>query len=1560
MSQEVRKQIEAFRRKLLDLTLRNRMLNYRPSQRLSIEIAREDSVEVLRILVEEGKKMSFVGKPDPPKKRLADDELFDAADAVAMQEYRQRAEEEIDAYLETSSMPIEKMDRRLSTDEYDSILQAKLRTILREANLAREELGINTLFLTLGSLEWCETDERSFQAPLVYIPVKLEKLANGSIRIIHDGSDIGENLPLRHKLNEFSLDLPELDDEKPLYEYFNELVSTIKSRPDWTVHRDAISLSFFNYEKYAMYVDLGGEGWPEDRKPWMDEDVRAMLGTGYADIPDEIGDGPIDPIRDPQNCHEVYDADSSQVVALIRAAQGLSMVIEGPPGTGKSQTITNIIAESVAAGKTVLFVSAKRAAVEVVKRRLTDAGLEDMCLDLHDKLTNRKQFYSEIRRTVGRTLSLKDETERVERFGELRDRLNEHAEAMNTPLPAYGVTPFEAMILLSRLPVETAEDREGRIPFEQIKGWTKGQLARIEPVIRALQSRVKEIGRPSDHPFFGCGISYLDPATKLDLTEGFAETIGALTKARASVKEAVEAFRISGRNSSEDIKVMRTCLELAKNAPMLKGVDLQSAVWRAQGDGIRSDTFLIEEAKEYFDRCGTQVKPEAWSTEINPQDLATWDAHSGNLLRSLNGDFRRTLKNVSHLVSDGVRFLKRGEVLAQIMNFHRMKAMALSRGIDYGALFGETWKGIDSDTHTMRAILDWVQDFQAGIESGAIPEATVPFLESGHFEENQSWLLEIAETDAQEALTRYRILAAQLEYSSTSADSDTFDTLIERVQKWADNLPALATYINFAEARRQALEAGLQPVVDLADRWPLAAEKLSDAVLRSYYLGIVREAMDQRPALKSFERANHEQMIREFRDLDDFKLKYNRARVRIAHHRRMPTFDQAAGNLRLLKVQCELQRSHKPIRWIMNRAGEAVQKIKPVFMMSPLSVAIHLPPELPPFDLVIFDEASQVKPEDALCAIVRAKQTIVVGDTKQMPPTNFFDRVGEGDDIEAEDEEMEIAQESAKLESILSLMSSVVLGRARRPDLQWHYRSIHPGLIQPSNEMFYDRRLIVFPSADSRLGGSQVGTVFHHLKDTVYEAGSQKRINRKEAEAVANSVLRHVQTEPHLSLMVAAMNKPQADLIYQEVQKRERQHPEAFAAYKPKNPSETIDIKNLETVQGDERDVVFISITYGRDEAGVIRQHFGPILKDGGERRLNVLISRARRRCEVFSNLTSDDIKAEAGRVGLVTLKRYLEFAEHGRLDVNISTGMEEESPFEEEVSAALRARGYDVDTQVGSAGFRIDLAVTDPEHPGRYLLGIECDGATYHSARSARDRDKLREEVLRERGWRLHRIWSHDWWQDKEAEIARLLAALEAEHSSAEEELETDETFLEEPVRKLGPVPQYSLPPPPAERITDRNLAAYATAVVRDEGPIHIDLLMLRLRDAQGFTRIGPALRVTYETAIGMGVGNRWIRMVGDGYIRDDAQMLTIRDWSDVPDRKPSFVTGIELRNALLHVVRSSYGVAVDEAPKAAWVALGFKRIGADAVATAEGALQDLVKAGQVRVADGQLFVTA
>lgn len=518
-----------------------------------------------------------------------------------------------------------------------------------------------------------------------------------------------------------------------------------------------------------------------------------------------------------------------------------------------------------------------------------------------------------------------------------------------------------------------------------------------------------------------------------------------------------------------------------------------------------------------------------------------------------------------------------------------------------------------------------------------------------------------------------------------------------------------------------------------------------------------------RPELDALPALDRHALVGLFRTLEKERLEATRKLVLSRHFEQMPR--GTVGEMGVIRGEIGRKRGHKPVRWVMKNAGAMVQRIKPVMLMSPISVAQFLPPGSVAFDLLVIDEASQIRPEDALGVIARARQIVVVGDQKQLPPTSFFDRLADDDadnDFD-EDDALPAGATAADMESILSLCEARGL---RQRMLEWHYRSRAPSLIRVSNAEFYGDRLVLPPSPLQL--DPDYGLKFRRVPGVYARGGSglgRQGTNRIEAEAVVRAMAEHARAWPELSLGVVAFSKAQADMLT-EVLELERRRDPVLDALLREGGAEDVFVKNIENVQGDERDVILISVGYGPQQAGgrLEAMTFGPINGEGGERRLNVLFSRARVRCEVFASFEPGDIDpGRVSREGPRVLKRFLEFAQSGILDERVATGLGADSPFEEDVAAAIRALGYLADPQVGTAGFRIDVGVRHPERPGQYLVAVECDGAAYHRAIWARERDRLRQDILENLGWRFHRIWSTDWFHHRAREIERLRSALEA-----------------------------------------------------------------------------------------------------------------------------------------------------------------------------------------------------
>ena len=655
---------------------------------------------------------------------------------------------------------------------------------------------------------------------------------------------------------------------------------------------------------------------------------------------------------------------------------------------------------------------------------------------------------------------------------------------------------------------------------------------------------------------------------------------------------------------------------------------------------------------------------------------------------------------------------------------------------------------------------------------------------------------------------------------------------------------------------------GLSPVLAELIGRRTAVDRASHAFLGRFYREWLDAAYAADETLGRFGTDVHERLIGEFRELDRASIRAGRSRIRqklLAHPARPNgRSGDAPGSSELgtLMKEAAKKARHLPLRKLFARASTLLLRLKPCLMMSPLAVSTYLDSDDLQFDLVIFDEASQVRPHDAISAIYRGGQLVVAGDEQQLPPTSFFERTG-GDDLSSEDAEGP-EDNLLGIESILGACGTIGLPRRR---LRWHYRSRREPLIAFSNRHFYDDELVTFPGAlDER---ADPAVRFEFVADGRWLSGRAGGFNAVEARRVAELVFGHFREHPGLSLGVIAFSQRQQVAILDELEAMRAADPTLEASF-DESRDEPFFVKNLENVQGDERDAIILGVGYGPDESGRVALRFGPLNLAGGERRLNVAITRARSSMAVVSSMKAGQIDlSRTEAVGVRLLRAYLDFAERGvealRSEVTQDGQRDFDSPFEREVALGLERRGMSVHRQVGCGGFRIDLALVDPARPGRYVLGVECDGATYHSSATARDRDRLRQQVLEDLGWTICRVWSTDWVRDPGGQVDRVLAAYERARVAIERP--TGSTEPRVPVEPESPIP-------PSEIIPDRpaiRLAKPGYTNIDEVPPSAIrDLLMDSLRQF-GSTEEGD---LTKEVTRQLGfkrTGDRIKRKIGE-----------------------------------------------------------------------------------------------
>lgn len=1559
----VKNRLLADRKALLDLGTRNRLVHIplRTKNIRAIEIVDERTPEVFRMLGE-GKRFTFL----PTDAANSDDEASSREIALS-----QPAE---------SGPQARHIDKRLQTKLSPEALQKRLLDIWYDARTLEEEQGVNILYLALGLLRWFEDDKSETErlAPLVLLPVRLERSsAADRFHLISRSEPPSPNLSLQAKMDgEFGLKVEDFGDEDDvdIAGYLAGVAETVSGKSRWEVRPDAMVLGFFSFSKFLMYRDLDPDNWPADGSLDLHPSIKGLLQDGFeAPEPIVADDGKIDPVILPIAMNHVVDADSSQTVAIEEVARGRHLVIKGPPGTGKSQTITNIIAAAAAQGRTVLFVAEKMAALDVVHRRLRDAGLSSLALELHSSKANKRVLLEELKRArTGSAPAPRGEATLVQRLTDSRDKLNAHADMMHRSHEPSGLTPFR---LLGHLIGTRDTSAKSNYTLVAPEAWTLLEYETRRELVNELAERIVSDGPPSQHPWRGVRRDALDPNEMQELRatiEGLAENLLSLVISGESTS------KIFGLAVPETFGEMGRLLKVAEAAVGMPECDRQAFSGNAwtNADGVAE----IVEKGERFSKLRTAFDSvfveSAWEASFN-ECRAIIAAKGRSLFRLFSSRYREQVTLLkSYLKVPLPKKLEQRLLLIDGLISAQIAKRSFEELQEAGqAAFGANWRRDRSDWAKLGALTSWWSAFPKEGLSDDVRNRLARLTLT--VEDKRSFASFRASYESAKTSLAHLTSSLQLDLRRIPLETDdamSVGAVIEAVTNWRKSPERITRWIAFMDRIRVARESGLDALAEGVLSGSLSEVTLAPTFERSYFEAMRTVIFATHPDLRRFDGEAHGRLVENFRKLDVERMRLARDQIAYEHGSRLPRNGGGIGPLGVLNGEIAKKRNHLPIRQLLERAAPVIQQIKPIFLMSPLSVAQFLKPGSVSFDLLVVDEASQIEPVDALGAVARCRQMVVVGDERQLPPTRFFAKLIAND--EERDDEDEVTFQAKDAESILDLC--LAKGLPHRM-LNWHYRSKHQSLIAVSNKQFYDNRLFVVPSPYDAVAG--MGLKFNFNPDAHYDRGNT-RANPKEARIVAEAVIRHARDTPNRSLGVATFSVAQRQAIQNELELLRRDHPateEFFAG----GTSEPFFVKNLENIQGDERDVIFISLGYGRTKEGFISMSFGPLNSDGGERRLNVLISRAKLRCEVFSSITGDDIDlSRAKGRGVAALKMFLSFAQTGRLGLSEETDRDADSIFEEQVAAKLAALGYDVRNQIGTAGFFVDLAVADPEKPGRFVLGIECDGAQYHSSRSARDRDRLRQNVLEAHGWVLHRIWSTDWFLRPEEETAKVVRAIDA---AKERWRESDERAADSasavPIRftareegdvdvVVADVGNERPDAPPYEEanfsVNRRRephetplseMMKHVVRVVSIEGPVHESEIVVRIRSLWGLARAGNRIRDAVLAAMTAAKQNGDV--VGGPFYSLPGQQAVVRDRSQIDSntlRKPEYLPPEEVKLAIGQVVVENFGAEQDQLIQAVARLFGFGSTSAQLREVVEAALAELLASGQLRL-DGRMI---
>ncbi|MHC4562117.1 MAG: DUF3320 domain-containing protein [Planctomycetota bacterium] len=1571
----IHKKLEEERRHLLDVSPRNRLLNT-PRHKVrsrTIEVVDELSEEMFRILVTDQKPMSFLPSKTLAKGGVSEEGLFEGMS--------QPEEEEVDEY----GVPKRHTDSRLQTKLSSEQLQKRLLGLGYDARMYKEEQGVNILYLALGFLKWFEDDssDRELYAPLILIPADLHReSAKSRFKISYSGEEMDTNLSLQASLKtRFGIDLPEIGgvEDLSLESYFAKVSDAVANVARWEILRNDAVLGFFSFSKFLMYRDLDPKNWPPEKTPGKHTLITGLLEEGFTDEGAGFGENEnVDALIPPADMVHVLDADSSQALAIEEVRQGRNLLIQGPPGTGKSQTIANLIAMAVKEGKTVLFVAEKMAALNVVKRRLDNIHVGDACAELHSHKANKRQFLEELRRTLelGRPGS-SNWLDRADLLQKARNKLNHHADLMNSPLGQSGLEPYRVIGELVKLQARGVTPTEYRL--EGCLAWPEEKLRETRSSLRDVVAHLASLGTPAKHVWRGVMLEAVLPTDvqrlATQLPKLIERTRAVLTKG-ASLMKLLGLQRWDG--SAHGLFHLAAAGHRAVCAPRLDRDAIAAPAWEGQRQAISELIAKGQVFRETEQALDGKVTEAAWTTDVG-RARAALATRGKSLFRWLNGDYRRALA-VLRTLSAGEPPKALGERLELLdtLTANQDARAHIKENSDLGQqAFGSLWSEGSTDWASLDAIASWESENSRYGDPATlrlVAHAAKRHEEIGPASESLADALRELVTDLKGMFESVQ-LSIREAFRVEGIRAVPLKAAAARLEGWHTSVEALTKWIGCRTRLEKLREQGVSEIADRLYDGRITPDQAEDSLMMAYFEAVMRDMIDQEPALATFDGGSHERSAEEFRASDrEWIERVIRSEVALAHYEHLPRGNGDLGEMGIIRHEISKKTRHLPLRQLLKKAGRAVQKIKPVFMMSPLSVAKFLEPGELEFDLLLVDEASQIQPVDALGAIARTKQMVVVGDDKQLPPTNFFTMTIEDDERRDDDEDAR----ASDLESILGLCRSRNVP-ARM--LRWHYRSRHHSLIAVSNREFYDDRLYVIPSPTE--DDKELGLRLNYLSGGTYDRGGS-RTNRTEARAVAKAALEHARRHPDLSLGVGTFSLSQRDAVLDELEHLWREEANGREFFSPGQP-EPFFVKNLETIQGDERDVIFLSVGYGPDESGYMTMTFGPLSKDGGERRLNVLITRARMRCEIFSSVRADDIDLRrATGPGPRALKAFLSYAETGILDVGVPTDRGFESPFEEEVARAIAASGYEVIPQVGVAGFFVDLAVIDPDLPGRYLLGIECDGASYHSARWARDRDRLRQAVLEDRGWIIHRIWSADWFHRRDEQLRKTLGAIDAakaelakrddDQSSApaseakgspafirEDGTDNDDAYddLSSPyICATFDVPKHR----PIHEIEPHDMAEIVGRIVDVEGPVHEEEVARRVVDLWGLQRVGNRIAETVKAGLDRAQDEGTVVNASSFYTPTEQAVIPVRNRASAPAalKRIDMLPPEELSAAVLRIVTTHMGVLRDNAIRAAARLLGYQSTSDQLRGQADRELCQLISRGLIRDDAGRLYASS
>lgn len=1315
-------------RKLLDLGLRNTLINLRMSR--SVVPILTPSLELLEDALVEGSDFALLPRPidwQATEEQLQLDHLHELGENAELLKH-------------------EFANKRLRSVHTESEMTQTIKHLYRAAKTSLEENGANTLYLALGLLRWYEGErsQKARYAPLILIPVDIvRKVSTHSYAIRLRDDEPQMNITMLEMLKqEFGIVVNGLDPlpADGLGVDIRMVLTTVRKaimgQPRWDVLESAF-LGIFSFSQFVLWNDIHNRSDELSRN----KIVRSLMEGKLAWDADDMQLGK----RVPED--SVYlplPADASQLFAIEAASNEESFVLHGPPGTGKSQTITALIANALARGKTVLFVAEKMAALEVVQKRLDAIGIGSFCLELHSNKAKKSAVLEQLRLAteVTREQSPDSYLAKAEQLSQLRRELDAYADAMHQPTGC-GLSLYQ---LINEYEANKAAPDIPPLDEALLATIKQEDLERHTSLLERMVAAGREVGQPHRHALLPVTATVYTQRMRLSLPQlisDYQAALHAFGEAQGAYQNAMPLAAGSGTALSAIAHRCAVAAELRHWLPAPRA-------W-AQAESTHRYLLEVRTMAAYYQKAAQlrQRLLNTWMPEFLKEDgrqlrmefnrnNSKWFLPRligmGELTRRLSGYAKVTL-TPERLEPD----------LMALSEYQEVLEAAKELLVRYGDGLGELYLGDATDWARIDALAARMQE--SAVELFRLTKSE---------DVRRQYAGDRRQAEHIDALlvTWQQVQAAQakLDDALKIRPGESQDWLQEQTDlccQLSAHQTDLRNWIYLNAATEEAAACGLGPIVTRY-RNGLPHDEVLPAYRKAMCQALASRYIDADPALGSFSGAVFNEKIQQLKRADQELMQLTRREIYCRLAARVPSFIKEAAQSSEMGILQRAIRSNGrgvSIRKLFQQIPNLLPRLCPCMLMSPISAAQYLEPSREPFDLVVFDEASQLPTCKAVGALARGRDAVIVGDPNQMPPTSFFTS-------------NTLDEEHLDVEDLESILDDCLALNMPQTHLLWHYRSRHESLIAFSNNQFYRNKLFTFPSMNDR--ESKVRLV--HV-DGVFERGRQRQ-NRAEAEAVVKELIRRCHDEElsKLSVGVVTFNIQQQNLIDDLLVEACQGDPalEQWAWER----EEPIFVKNLENVQGDERDVILFSVGYGPDEKGKVYMNFGPLNRAGGWRRLNVAVSRARHEMIVFATLLPEQIDLnKTGAEGVVALKAFLEYASGQELPVDensVSRTKENPHGIAVAISKALQEAGYRTQMDVGHSEYRIDVGVIDPANEERYLLGILLDGDSYGASKTTRDREIAQISILNGLGWRIHRVWSMDWWENSAKELERILVLLE------------------------------------------------------------------------------------------------------------------------------------------------------------------------------------------------------